>query len=105
MSCRGSGYWGCLEFTGEGVCKCQVFLSLGEVETGQKQGLGVAQAFLIQSKQIKPGKRAGERALPHANGHRQLWRAGVLIALGPPGLHLAENCPLPFGTVLVGAAK
>lgn len=71
MSCRGVGAACSLQARAEGVCKCQVFPSLGGagVETGQKQGLSVAQAFLIQSKQIKPGKRAGKLALPHTDGH------------------------------------
>lgn len=67
------GCRGCLQFTGEGRGRLQTS-GLSQpggagVETGQKQGLSVAQAFLIQSKQIKPGKRAGKPALPHTDGH------------------------------------
>lgn len=78
MSCRGVGAACSLQARAEGVCKRQVFPSLGGagVETGQKQGLSVAQAFLIQSKQIKPGKRAGKPGPPTHRWPRQLRGEG-----------------------------
>lgn len=74
----------------------------GEWKQGRKQGLGFAQAFLIQSKQMKPGKRDGEQALPTSVPAAS---SGCLIALGTTWSPFSRKLLPPLGSAAGGRLR